>query len=459
MWGFDRMYSVSRARTTKETDGQVAGPRSSLNRAVSRVVTIVLAVGFAVVGIAGTASAHHNTISGTVACASNGGWAVTWTVVNSEQRTETITSSNRGVVPVGTQLTAAQTRTFSETVTTKPGSALTLTLGARWSNNTTATNSGSIPASWFSDNCNVTKVTAPVVPVIDDCGPGNARFGTVPSGPWTSVLNANGSLTITANPGYRFTNGQTSVTYPKPVDSNTPCPVGVPTVPVIDDCGPGNARYGTVPAGQWTSVVNPDGSLTITANPGFSFPNGQQVVTLPVPTDSNVPCPATVPTVPVLDACGPGNAGYGTVPSGPWASVVNPDGSLTITANAGYSFPNGQSITLPTPADSNQACVVVTPPEVLPADVRVVKAAARSIDKCGRASDLFKVTKRAGVIYTVKGKVVRQGVWIKAKTRTVTVRAQVVDASYALKGKQAWKMTFTRKACAQAPEVSPSTGS
>ena len=72
------------------------------DRVVSRLVTLVLAVGFAVVGVAGAASAHHNTITGSVACKTGGGWAVTWTVVNSEPRTETITASNRPVVPVGT---------------------------------------------------------------------------------------------------------------------------------------------------------------------------------------------------------------------------------------------------------------------------------------------------------------------------------------------------------------------
>jgi hypothetical protein len=122
------------------------------------------------------------------------------------------------------------------------------------------------------------------------------------------------------------------------------------------------------------------------------------------------------------------------------------------------------------PADSNQPCPVVTPPvvvvppvvappEVLPAEVRVVRAAARNIDKCGRDSDLFKVSRSKGIVYTVNGKVVRQGVWIKAKTRSVTVRAHAADATYLLRGKQVWKMTFTRKACAQAPDIAPDTGS
>lgn len=380
------------------------------HRIMSRAVTLVLAVGFAVVGLAGAASAHHNTISGTVSCASGGGWSVTWSVVNSEaDKEETITASNRAVVPVGTRFIAAETKTFTETVTTKPGTPLTLTLSANWpKTGVNQTNSGSIAVASFADSCNVTTVVAPTVPVIDDCGPGNARFGTVPSGPWTSVLNQNGSLTITANRGYKFTNGQTSVTYPKPTDSNTPCPVAAPTVPVVDECGPGNAHYGTVPSGQWSSVLNPDGSLTITANPGYSFPNGQQSVTLPTPTDSNVPCPVVTPP------------------------VVTPP------------------VVIPP--------VVVSPPEVLPAQLLVVRAKAKQIDKCGRRSDLFKVSKRSGVVYKSHGKVLRQGVWLKAKTRKVTVRATAVDATYRLKGTQVWKMTFTRKACAQAPQVSPDTG-
>lgn len=314
-----------------------ATPHPHHHRFISRAVTLVLAVGFAVVGIAGAASAHHNTITGSVACATGGGWSVRWTVVNSEQLTETITSSNRPVVPVNTTLTAAQTKTFTETVTTKPTGPLTLTLAARWSNNVTAINSGSIAVASFSDSCNVTTVTAPTVPVVDECGPGNARFGQVPSGPWTSVLNPDGSLKVTANRGYSFGNGQTSVTYPAPADSNVPCPV----------------------------------------------------VTPPVETPP----------------------------------------------------------------------VVVSPPEVLPAQVKVVRAQARSIDKCGRASDLFKVAKRSGVVYKVNGDVIRQGVWIKAKTRSVTVRAQAADAAHALQGKQVWKLSFTRRPCAQAPEVSPNTGS
>ncbi len=338
--------SSSRERRHR-TAGGAAGlgvRRPSIHRGVTRLVTLVLAVGFAVVGVAGAASAHHNTINGSVVCKTGGGWAVTWSVENSETRTESITASNRpGVVPVGTQLTSRQTRTFTETVTTKPTSPLTLTLAARWSNGATNTSSGYIPVAKFLDGCNVTTVQPPTIPVVDDCGPGNAHYGQVPSGPWTSVTNPDGSVTLTANPGNQFPGGQTSVTYPAPSDSNEPCP----TPPVV-----------TPP------VVTPP------------------VVTPPV----------------------------------------------------------------------------VTPPEVLPAEARVVSARARKIDKCGTRGDVYKVVKRSGVVYTSKGKVLRQGVWLKAGAKRVTVRAHAVDASYRLQGKQAWKMTFRTRPCANAPEVAPSTG-
>jgi hypothetical protein len=132
----------------------LGGRRRPIHRGVSRIVTLVLAVGFVVVGVAGAASAHHNTITGTVVCKTGGGWAVTWHVENSEARTESITASNRpGVVPVGTQLSANQTRHFTETITTKPTSPLTLTLSARWTNDVTNTSSGTIPVASFTDNC------------------------------------------------------------------------------------------------------------------------------------------------------------------------------------------------------------------------------------------------------------------------------------------------------------------
>ena len=347
--------SSSRERRHR-TAGGAAGlgvRRRPIHRGVSRALTLVLGVGFAVVGVAGAASAHHNTINGSVSCKEGGGWAVTWSVENSETRTEQITASNRpGVVPVGTQLTSRQTRTFAETVTTRPTAPLTLTLSAKWDNWATNTSSGSIPVAKFSVDCAVKTVEPPTIPVIDDCGPGNAHYGQVPQGPWTSVANPDGSVTVTANPGHQFPGGRTSVTYAAPADSNVPCP---------------------------TPPVEP--------------PVEPPVVTPPVVTP-----PVEQPPV-------------------------------------------------------------VAPPEVLPAEARAVSARARKIDKCGTRGDVYKVVKRSGVVYTSKGKVLRQGVWLKARSARVIVRAQAADASYRLQGKQVWRMTFRTRPCASAPEVAPSTGS
>ncbi len=402
------------------TQGLVAHTRgiARYTRTLARAAALVMAVSFAVVGIAAPSSAHHNTITGSVTCATGGGWAVTWTVVNSETVTETITRSNRSVVPVGTTLTSRQVRTFSETITTRPTTDVTLELAARWDNGNTNTSRGTIPAVMFTVNC----VQPPTVPVIDDCGPGNARYGQVPTGPWTVTFNPDRSLTVRANAGHQFPNGQTVLTFPVPADSNQPCPVPVQflvtSVPVIDDCGPGNARYGQIPTGPWTVTINPDRSLTVRANAGHQFPNGQTVLTFPAPVDSNQPCPVVTPPVVTPPVVTP--------------PVVTPP-----------------VVTPP----------VVRPPEVLPAQVRLVKAEARSIDKCGRSSDLFKVAKRSGVVYTSAGKVLRQGVWIKARTGSVTVRAQAADSTVQLQGKQVWKMSFSNKACAQAPQIAPNTGS
>lgn len=302
-----------------------------MNRAMSRLLTLTLAAGFAVVGSAGAANAWDTTISGTVACATGGGWAVTWQLENKEGSTETITESSRPtVVPVGTTLAASQTKTFTETITTKPTADVTLALSAQWSTGETSDDEGAIAVADFSDSCVVKTVTPPTVPVVDDCGPGNAHYGTVPSGPWTAT-------------------------------------------------------------------TNPDGSLTLTATPGNVFPNGQTSVTLPAPVDSLAPCPVAAPPV-------------------------------------------------------------VVPPEVLPAEVRVVTAKARHIDKCGRTSDMYKVAKRSGVVYRAGGKVLREGRWLKATHRTVTVRAKAASATFRLTGKSVWRMSFTNKPCAQAPEIAPDTG-
>lgn len=112
---------------------------------------LIVALG-GVIGFASPAFAHHNTITGSVACGdSPNTWTVTWTVVNSENLRETITGSNRAVIREGSEIGNRGTLTRSETVTSP--SAITLTLSGKWTNGNTSTNSGSVPKSAFRTDC------------------------------------------------------------------------------------------------------------------------------------------------------------------------------------------------------------------------------------------------------------------------------------------------------------------
>lgn len=144
-----------------------------------------------------------------------------------------------------------------------------------------------------------------------------------------------------------------------------PTTIAIPSVPVLDPCGLANAVYGTVPTGDYTHVVNPDGSITFTANAGFIFTGSLSMITLPAPTDSGTLCPVIptviqVPTVPVVDPCGLANAVYGTVPAGNYTAQLNVDGSITLTADLNFVFTGGlAAVVLPAPVDSNVLCPVV----------------------------------------------------------------------------------------------------
>lgn len=70
----------------------------------------------------------------------------------------------------------------------------------------------------------LTETTAPEVPVIDPCDPGNAIYGEVPaSDTYTYIRNADGSITFIATEGYTFADGPTT-TIPAPTETNiAPC--------------------------------------------------------------------------------------------------------------------------------------------------------------------------------------------------------------------------------------------
>ncbi|WGY02840.1 hypothetical protein QI633_03565 [Nocardioides sp. QY071] len=233
------------------------------------------------------------------------------------------------------------------------------------------------------------QMPVPQVPVDDPCGPGNAVYGQVPAGNYMVVRNGDGSITLVANAGYLFFGGSPTATLPPPTETFTapcPTPIPVPTVQWQDPCGPDNIHaLSPVPSTQqYDGVIEADGSVTFTIKPGagVTFPNGQTSVNVPKPADSGVACAQgeiPVPEIPATDPCGPNNAAYTlplpTAPNGEWTAVLNPNGSVTITAGANTTFPGGDTeVTLPKPTDTNSAACpkkivvckyVSTPPGVL----------------------------------------------------------------------------------------------
>ena len=175
-------------------------------------------------------------------------------------------------------------------------------------------------------------IQVPTVPVVDPCGLANAVFGTVPAGNYSSVLNPNGSITLTANQGFIFAGALAQVTLPAPTDSGVLCDtvIQVPTIPVVDPCGLANAVFGTVPAGNYSSVLNPNGSITLTANQGFVFAGSLTEVTLPAPTDSGVLCEEDGDKVMICHAT---------------SAIVNPYNKINVSVKAadGISGNSGNS--------------------------------------------------------------------------------------------------------------------
>ncbi len=80
------------------------------------------------------------------------------------------------------------------------------------------------------------------------------------------------------------------------------------------------------------------------------------------------------------------------------------------------------------------------------------------MDKCGRAGDAFFAKRVRGVTYLVKGNAIREGVWLKAKTRTVKVRAVASSRRFKVAGQDVWVLRFTNEPCPRAPQVLPATG-
>ncbi len=115
----------------------------------------------------------------------------------------------------------------------------------------------------------------------------------------------------------------------------------------------------------------------------------------------------------------------------------------------GWVFDRGLTAT----EQQQLGCIQVSPP---PGPVPV-RGAVKKLDKCG-SNNFVYVKKREGLRAMMKGKVIREGVWIKVKAKKVRIR-MIAEPGYNLVGKKNFLIKFpNNKPCHASPHNSPHTG-
>ena len=170
---------------------------------------------------------------------------------------------------------------------------------------------------------------------------------------YATVANLDSTVTSATADIYSYWSGQFNLSH-GPCGEEEPTEIPVPEIPVDDPCGPDNAHYGDVPEGHYTVIHWEDGSISLEAEDGYTFPDERSSVTFPAPEDSNEPCPPETKTVTpaapqatqpscdttVFVTVTPSNQeGVVWDPSG--KTILKPGESVTYTASPaeGYEFP------------------------------------------------------------------------------------------------------------------------
>ncbi len=214
---------------------------------------LLIAGGLAIVAVAAPASAHHTDLAASAVCTTDGGWDVTWSVMNSENFEGKVTASNNAAVPVGTVLpanpyyyssdkTKSVPTTYVQHVTSN--AAVTLAITVSWfKNGSTPTNSQTLNFASFPAGCGPKEATpvAPDVVKVTDCGTqGSVTAKTTDGVVYVTDLNsATGNYTVTATPasGYYFKGDADQViTFTGNVGVPYDCNVKPRPVAVVGDC-------------------------------------------------------------------------------------------------------------------------------------------------------------------------------------------------------------------------------
>ncbi|CAN5171992.1 hypothetical protein BH09ACT5_BH09ACT5_18070 [soil metagenome] len=182
------------------------------------VSTLFIAGGLAIVAVAAPAQAHHTDLSATAVCTTDGGWDVTWSVMNSENFEGKVTASNNSAVPVGTVLPAnpyyygsdkskSVPTTYVQHVTSNAAVSLEITV-SWFKGNSTPTNSQKLTFSSFPAGCGPKEVVpvAPDVVKVSDCGTtASVTAKTTPGVIYATAFDpTTGDYTVTATPEAGF---------------------------------------------------------------------------------------------------------------------------------------------------------------------------------------------------------------------------------------------------------------
>ncbi len=106
---------------------------------------------------------------------------------------------------------------------------------------------------------------------------------------------------------------------------------------------------------------------------------------------------------------------------------------------------------------------VVTPPVPTPTptpepEPKKVKGAVKVLDKC-ESNNFFKVKKVKGLHYVVKGKIVREGKWLKSATKRLVVKVVADSDKSVVKGKKKFVFVYANTAsCSPVIVEPPHTG-
>lgn len=147
-------------------------------------------------------------------------------------------------------------------------------------------------------------IKKPVPQLVNPCGPDNAVWADLTGTGFTAVRQLDGSLVVTASPGYWFAPltipPTTEFTIPAPVDSdpdNQACQGAIvpPAPQAVDECGDGIVQWADpAESDDYTWKRNQDGSVTFTAVPPAVFPGGESTYSWPAPTAEQEACPKKV---------------------------------------------------------------------------------------------------------------------------------------------------------------------